>query len=138
MSTTDNYRFRESIRSRIQEGFTCLNRNYQAWLAWHDTMYDPNAHCNLYDQRFSLQQYKDIVGRFFLDFDIVLGDFTSLLVQNDWCAFRYTVNVTNRKTRIETKQNMMEFIHFGKDCQAADSRIIESWVFSDKPISFSG
>ena len=38
------------------------------------------------------------MGQFFQAFDIELGDFYNMPVQDDWCAIRYNVFITNMQT----------------------------------------
>lgn len=135
MRDTAEHGFQDSIRSRLKNGFSHWNNNYDAWLEWCDTLYEPDAFYNLYDRHLSLQKYKEMMGLFFKEYEIVLGDFNSLLVQDDWCAIRYKVFLTNRETGEQTDQNMMEFIHFKDKSLAIGLRAIEGWVYSDKPLS---
>ena len=38
-----------------------------------------------------------MMGQFFQAFDIELGDFYNMPVQDDWCAIRYNVFITNMR-----------------------------------------
>ena len=53
------------MKARIRNGFTEWNGGYEAWVTWCDTLYEPDAHYNVYGQRWTLQQYKDAMGKFF-------------------------------------------------------------------------
>ncbi|MGV1010637.1 MAG: hypothetical protein ACOYBY_18950, partial [Dermatophilaceae bacterium] len=61
--------FEDAIRGRFTNGFSEWNLGYQAWLEWCDTLYEPDAHYNVYGQRLTLAQYKDMMGQLFENFD---------------------------------------------------------------------
>ncbi|MGG7212698.1 hypothetical protein ACQPUY_03655 [Clostridium nigeriense] len=126
--------FQEQIRDRLQNGFKNWNSGYEGWLEWCDTLYEPDAHYNVYGKRMSLQQYKDMMGQFFSGFDVELGDFHNMLVQNDWCAIRYSVHITNKKTGEKIEQETMEFVNFKENQEPIGARVIEGWALSDKPL----
>jgi len=127
--------FQEAIRDRLQNGFKNWNNGYEAWLDWCNTLYEPDAHYNVYGQRLTLQQYKDMMGQFFSIFDVELGDFYNMLVEGDWCAIRYSVHITNKKTGEKIEQMTMEFVNFKDNPDPIGARVIEGWALSDKPLS---
>lgn len=127
--------FQEQIKDRLRNGFKNWNNGYEAWLDWCNTLYEPDAHYNVNGQRLTLQQYKDMMGELFSVFDIQLGDFYNMLVQNDWCAIRYSVHITNKKTGKNIEQMTMEFVNFKDNPEPIGARVIEGWALSDNPIS---
>ena len=129
-----NKNFQEQIRERLQNGFQNWNSGYNGWIKWCDTLYEPDAHYNVYGKRLSLQQYKDMMGQFFSAFDVELGDFHNMLVQDDWCAIRYSVHITNKKTGEKIEQETMEFVNFKENQEPIGARVIEGWALSDKPL----
>jgi hypothetical protein len=124
-----------AIKERLQNGFSNWNKGYQAWLEWCDTLYEPDAHYNVYGKRLTLQQYKDMMGQLFKVFDIELGSFHNMLVVDDWCAIRYSVFVTNKKTGEKSELNTMEFVSFKNNLAPIGVRVIEGWALSDNPLS---
>ncbi len=116
-------------------GFKNWNNGYESWLDWCNTLYEPDAHYNVYGKRLTLQQYKDMMGQFFSVFDIELGEFHNMLVQDDWCAIRYTVFFINKKTGERHENQTMEFVHFKENGQPIGARVIEGWALSDKPLA---
>ena len=90
--------FEEAIKARIRSGFGQWNKGYEAWLKWCDTLYEPDAYYNVYGNRLTLQQYKDMMGQLFSVYDIELGKLDNLMAEGDWAAIRYSVYVTNKKT----------------------------------------
>lgn len=54
--------------------------------------------------RLTLQEYNDMMGKFFENLDLELDDFYNILVEGDWCAIRYNVFVTNKQTREKIQQ----------------------------------
>jgi hypothetical protein len=132
-----NSEFEEAIRARLRQGFENWNRGYETWLQWCETLYEPDAHYNVYGRRLTLQEYKDMMCMFFAAFDVDLGDFYNLLVEDDWCGIRYSVHITNKKTGARTEQMTMEFVHFKDNPAPLGARVIEGWALSDKPLSLS-
>lgn len=102
--------FQDKIRDRLQNGFKNWNGGYDAWLEWCNTLYEPDAYYNVYGQHWTLQQYKDAMGKLFEIFDMELGEFYNMLVVDDWCAIRYKVITTNKKTGEKFEQMTMEFV----------------------------
>jgi hypothetical protein len=126
--------FQDQIRDRLRVGFSNWNGGYEKWLEWCDTLYEPDAHYNVYGKRLTLQQYKDMMGQFFGAFDVELGDFHNMLVQDDWCAIRYSVHIINKSTGENIEQETMEFVNFKKNSASVGARVIEGWALSDKPL----
>lgn len=126
--------FQEQIRDRLQSGFKNWNGGYEVWLEWCHTLYEPDAHYNVYGQRLTLEEYKGMMGKFFAAFDVDLGDFHNMLVQDDWCAIRYSVHITNKETGEKIEQETMEFVHFKDNPDPVGARVIEGWALSDKPL----
>lgn len=127
--------FEEAIRARLTTGFSEWNQGYDAWLEWCHTLYEPDAHYNVYSDRLTLQEYKDMMGQFFSAYEIELGEFHNMLVQDDWCAIRYCVYITNKKTGEKIKQETMEFVKFKDNPEPIGARVIEGWALSDTPLS---
>lgn len=120
--------FQEQIKNRLLNGFKNWNGGYEAWLDWCPTLYEEDAHYNVYGQRLTLQEYKDMMGKFFSAFDVELGEFHNMLVQEDWCAIRYVVYITNKKTGEKFEQQTMEFVHFKENPDPVGARVIEGWA----------
>lgn len=55
----------DAIRGRFTSGFSKWNSGYAAWPDWFDTLYEPDAHDNVYSNRLTLRQYKDMMGQLF-------------------------------------------------------------------------
>lgn len=126
--------FQDKIKDRLQNGFKNWNGGYDAWLEWCNTLYEPDAHYNVYGQRWTLQQYEEAMKKLFEVYDMELGEFYNMLVVDDWCAIRYKVHITNKKTGEKTEQMTMEFVHFKDNPDPTGARVIEGWALSDTPI----
>jgi hypothetical protein len=126
--------FQEQIRDRLQNGFKNWNGGYEKWLDWCNTLYEPDSHYNVYGKRLTLREYKDMMGQFFSIFDVELGEFHNMLVQDDWCAIRYNVYLTNKKTGEKFENETMEFVNFKNNPDPIGARVIEGWALSDKPL----
>ncbi|SHK00612.1 hypothetical protein SAMN02745136_01509 [Anaerocolumna jejuensis DSM 15929] len=127
--------FEEAIKERLENGFKNWNGGYDGWLEWCNTLYEPDAHYNVYGQRWTLQEYKDAMGKLFTIFDMELGEFDNMIIKDDWCAIRYSVIITNKQTGEKIEQHTMEFVHFKDNPEPAGARVIEGWALSDKQIS---
>lgn len=123
-----------AIKERLQSGFQNWNGGYDGWLEWCNTLYEPDAHYNVYGQRWTLEEYKDAMGRLFEVFDMELGDFENMIIKEDWCAIRYSVVITNKNTKEKVRQQTMEFVHFKDNRAPIGARVIEGWALSDKQI----
>ena len=135
MTDTTVSTFEDAIKERFAQGFGNWNQGYGAWLKWCDTLYEPDAHYNVYSNRLTLQQYKDMMGQLFDAFDIELGEFHNMIVEGDWGAIRYVVHITNKATGEKITQNTMEFVHFADNPAPIGARVIEGWALSDKPLA---
>lgn len=124
----------KSIKDRLENGFKNWNGGYEGWLEWCNTLYEPDAHYNVYGQRWTLEQYKSAMGQLFQKFDMELGEFENMLIVNDWCAIRYSVFITNKDTGEKIKQQTMEFVHFKENEEPIGARVIEGWALSDTQI----
>lgn len=127
--------FEEGIKARIRKGFGEWNKGYEAWLKWCDTLYEPDAYYNVYGNRLTLQQYKDLMGQLFSVYDIELGELNNLLAEGDWAAIRYSVAITNKKTGEKSELKTMEFVHFKNNPEPIGLRVIEGWALSDNPLT---
>jgi hypothetical protein len=131
--------FQEAIRDRLQAGFSEWNSGYDAWLKWCETLYEPDAVYNIGTKdglkRLTLQEYKDMMGQFLQAFDIELGEFHNMLVQDDWCAIRYNVFITNKKTGEKFEQMTMEFVQFKDNPEPIGARVVEGYALSDLPVA---
>ena len=88
----------EAIKDRLLNGFANWNGGYDAWLEWCNTLYEPDAHYNVYGKRLTLQEYKDMMGLLFKKYTMELGDFENMIIEDDWCAIRYGVTIKELKT----------------------------------------
>lgn len=127
--------FQEAIKDRLQNGFRNWNQGYEAWLEWCNTLYEPDAYYNVYGKRLSLQEYKNFMGEFFKAYDIELGEFYNLIVENDWCAIRYRVRITKKATGEQFDQMSFEFVQFKDNPEPIGARVIEGWAVSDVQLS---
>lgn len=125
----------EAIRDRLVNGFQNWNGGYDGWLEWCNTLYEPDAHYNVYGHRLTLQQYKDMMGQLFQHYTMELGAFDNMLIQDGWAAIRYTVKVKNLDTGEEILQNTMEFVNFKENPAPIGVRVVEGWALSDSPLS---
>lgn len=123
------------IKDRLFNGFNNWNGGYDGWLKWCDTLYEPDAYYNIPGPtgqiRLTLQQYKDAMGKLFESFTMDLGNFENMIIKDDWCAIRYTVNITNLKTGEKILQNTMEFVKFKDNPSPEGVRVVEGWALSD-------
>ena len=58
-----------------------------------------------------------------------------MLVQDDWCAIRYKVFITEKRTGEKFEQMAMEFVNFKDNPEPIGARVVEGWALSDKPLS---
>ena len=126
----------KAIKDRLLNGFENWNGGYDGWLKWCETLYEPDAHYNLQTRegglkRLTLQQYEDMMGELFKHFTMTLGDFENMIIRDDWCAIRYTINVKNVHTGEVNTMNTMEFVKFTQNPEPVGVRVVEGWAISD-------
>ncbi|CZQ97685.1 nuclear transport factor 2 family protein [Trichococcus collinsii] len=126
--------FENAIRERFELGFKNWNNGYDAWLDWCETLYEPDAHYNVYSDRLTLQQYKDMMGQLFQTYDIELGEFHNMIVEGEWGAIRYNVYIIDKRTGERIEKKTMEFVKFKENPEPIGARVIEGWELSDKPL----
>lgn len=126
--------FQEQIKERLETGFKNWNGGYDCWLEWCKTLYEPDAHYNIYGKRYTMQEYKDLMGKFFQNFDIEMGEFQNMLIEDDWCAIRYKVYNVNKQTGKRFEQESMEFVRFKDNGGDIGARVIEGWATSTTPL----
>ncbi|MFV0400344.1 MAG: hypothetical protein ACK5LX_06945 [Oscillospiraceae bacterium] len=124
-----------AIKDRLVNGFANWNGGYDGWLQWCNTLYEPDAHYNVYGKRMTLQQYKDMMEQLFQHYTMELGAFDNMLIKGDWCAIRYTVKIKNLHTGEEVVQHTMEFVNFKENPEPVGVRVVEGWALSDSPLS---
>lgn len=127
--------FQEKMKDRVLTGFKNWNKGYDAWLEWCDTLYEPDAHYNVYGQRLTLQEYKDMMGKFFEVFDVELGEMYNMIAEDDWIAIRYEVTFINKKTGERNKNMTMEFVKYKDNPEPIGARTVEGWALSDNQLS---
>lgn len=125
----------QAIKNRLETGFKNWNGGYDQWLEWCNTLYEPDAHYNVYGKRLSLEEYKQMMGEFFEKYDIRMGEFFNMLVEDDWCGIRYRTYILDKATGKEFEQMSFEFVHFKDNPQPIGARVIEGWATSTNPLS---
>ncbi len=105
--------------------------------AWCGTLYEPDAHYNVYGKRLTLEQYKEMMGQLFRHFTMELGAFENMIIRDNWCAIRYSVKIKNLHTGEEIDQSTMEFVQFKDNGGDIGVRVVEGWALSDSPLSAS-
>ncbi|GAA0886549.1 hypothetical protein GCM10009120_51480 [Sphingobacterium siyangense subsp. cladoniae] len=125
----------EAIKDRLRNGFKNWNQGYDAWLEWCNTLYEPNAHYNIDGKRLTLQQYKDYMGEFFKVYEIELGNFYNMLVEDNWCGIRYSVQIKDKRTGEKFQQMSFEFVQFKNNPEPIGARVVEGWAVSDHPLN---
>jgi len=125
----------KAIKDRLENGFRNWNGGYDGWLTWCNTLYEPDAHYNVYGKRLTLEEYKGMMGQLFQHFTMELGEFLNMIIDDDWCAIRYNVIITNLQTGEKINQQTMEFVHFKDNPAPVGARVVEGWALADKPLS---
>lgn len=128
----------KAIERRLFDGFNNWNGGYDGWLEWCNTLYEPDAHYNVYGKRLTLAEYKAMMGQLFQHYTMELGQFDNMIIRDNWCAIRYTVKIKNLHTGEEILQNTMEFVMFRENPDPVGVRVVEGWALSDSPLSAKG
>lgn len=129
-----NTKMEEAIKDRLLNGFKNWNGGYDCWLEWCNTLYEPDSHYNVNGKRLTLQEYKDMMKEFLSNYDIKMGEFQNMLIEDDWCGIRYKCYHINRRTNEKIEQESFEFVHFKDNPEPIGVRVIEGWATSTSPI----
>ena len=121
-----------AIKDRLETGFKNWNGGYECWLEWCNTLYDDKSMYNVYGQRLTLKQYQDMMGKFFGAFDIELGQFHNMIINDNWAAIRYDVHCVNKQTKEKMTQQTMEFVRFRQIPRGVV--VDEGWACSTTPL----
>ena len=123
-----------AIKDRLENGFRNWNGGYESWLKWCNTLYDDQSIYNVYGKRLTLQEYKEMMGDFLGKYDIQLGKFHNMIIQDEWCAIRYDVIHIDKKTGEETTLESMEFVKFKQLPEPYGVKVVEGWATSTNQI----
>lgn len=128
--------FKEKIKDRLETGFKNWNGGYETWIKWCETLYEPDCYYNIQiggpQKRLTLKQYEEACKGFMENFDLQLGGFDNMIIQEDgWAAIRYKNYITNKKTGEKFTQNTMEFVLFKDNPDPIGARVVEGWALSD-------
>jgi len=129
-----NLTLEEKIKDRLENGFKNWNGGYENWLVWCNTLYDDDSMYNVYGHRLTLKQYQDMMGELFKKQDIFLGKFHNMIIQDNWCAIRYDVEIVNKATGKRELQESMEFVRF-KETPEKGVIVDEGWACSTSPVT---
>ena len=58
-----------------------------------------------------------------------------MLIQDELCAIRYVVFITNKQTGERIEQMTMEFVNFKDNPEQIGARVVEGFALSDLPLS---
>lgn len=76
-----------------------------------------------------------MMKEFFQKYDIRMGEFHNMIIQDDWCAIRYRTYIIDKKKNEEFEQMSFEFVHFKDNPDPVGARVIEGWATSINPLS---
>lgn len=131
-----------AITDRLQTGFTNYNAGYLAWLEWCDELYDVDAYYNVYGNRFTLDQYKRLMGAMFEQYEISLGgtgdtagDIGNIITDSikGMTAIQYAVSFRKKTETDWVSIDTMEFVQFRKDDEFG-AKVLEGWALSSAQI----
>jgi len=123
-----------AIKDRLETGFKNWNGGYESWLEWCNTLYDDQSMYNVYGKRLTLQEYKEMMGVFLAKYDIQLGKFHNMIIQDEWCAIRYDVVHIDKQTGEKTSLESMEFVKFKLLPEPLGVKVVEGWATSTSPL----
>ena len=123
-----------AIKDRLENGFKNWNGGYECWLKWCNTLYDEQSIYNVYGQRLTLKEYQDLMGKFFENYDIELGEFHNMIIEGDWCAIRYNVINIEKKTGKRLPCESFEFVKFKQLPEPLGVKVVEGWATSTAPL----
>lgn len=75
------------------------------------------------------------MGEFFKVYEIELGNFYNMLVEDNWCGIRYSVQIKDKRTGEKFQQMSFEFVQFKNNPEPIGARVVEGWAVSDHPLN---
>lgn len=118
----------QKIQNRLLNGFENWNRGYDTWQAWGDILYTPDSMYNLNSVRLTLKEYQMSQKLGLSAEDIQMGNFQNMIICGDWCAIRYDISSTHRKTGAKRDGTVMEFVRFKDYGGAVGTCVVEGWA----------
>lgn len=89
------------------------DRACEAWTEWRDVLCEPEARYEVCGDHLTLQDYKEIMQLFFLEFGVKLGQFHEITMGGGLTAICCDVDVDGEPN--EAKQQIVELVAFLED-----------------------
>ncbi len=126
----------QKIQNRMLNGFNRWNMGYEAWEHWGEVLYHADSIYNVNAVRMTLAEYQMAMDISLKKLDIQMGDFTNMILVDDWMAIQYDIVNIDRETGVGEPGTTMEFARFG-DYGELGAKVDEGWGGS-KNESYSG
>ena len=133
--TTVNDGIEERIQNRLLKGFENWNRGFKTWKAWGNILYTNDSIYNVHGARLSLAHYQAAMDISLKQAKILMGDFHSMLITDDFTAIHY--DFITEKEGSRTVGKVMEFVKFKDYGNELGTRVVEGWG-STKDNSYYG
>ncbi len=123
----------KNIQNRLLNGFENWNRGYEPWAAWGNILYTEDSIYNVHSVRLTLKEYQLSQKYGLMATDIQMGNFNNMIVCGDFCAIRYDISSTNRRTGETIDGSVMEFVKFEDYGPELGTRVFEGWAGTKGP-----
>lgn len=116
----------QKIQNRMLNGFNRWNMGYEAWEHWGEVLYHKDSIYNVNGVRMTLTEYQQAMDISLKKLDIRMGDFTNMILVDDWMAIQYDIDNISRETGESSPGTTMEFARFG-DYGELGAKVDEGW-----------
>lgn len=107
-------------------GFNRWNMGYDAWEHWGEVLYHDDSIYNVNGVKLTLDEYQTAMDMSLKKLDIQMGQFTNMVLVDDWMAIQYDIVNIDRKTGEAHPGTTMEFAKFG-DYGELGAKVDEGW-----------
>ena len=116
----------KKIQNRMLNGFNRWNMGYDAWEHWGEVLYHDDSIYNVNGVKLTLDEYQTAMDMSLKKLDIQMGQFTNMVLVDDWMAIQYDIVNIDRKTGEAHPGTTMEFAKFG-DYGELGAKVDEGW-----------
>ncbi len=116
----------KKIQNRMLNGFNRWNMGYDAWEHWGEVLYHDDSIYNVNGVKLTLDEYQTAMDMSLKKLDIQMGQFTNMVLVDDWMAIQYDIVNIDRETGEAHPGTTMEFAKFG-DYGELGAKVDEGW-----------
>ena len=103
----------KKVQNRILNYFNRINMGYDGLEQWDKVLYHKDSILNVNGIKMTLKEYQNLQNDAFKKYDIKIGNFTNMILVDDFVAIQYDITTTEKERSITVYGTNMEFMRFG-------------------------